>query len=709
MKLLLRFIFGIFLSAAFSAEATHIAGGQITYKCLEHGNFEFTVSIIRDCGGNTAGFGNTSITLNGPHGTTSLPLVASFDFGPRCASATSMTCNPPSTGLGSAGAQSKFIFKGIVNLAALSPAPVSVGYTFWVTLPCCRSNVISNSLAVSGSQSLVVRMYRFTDPLTGNALSPAQLCDASPDFLQDQAMVFLNNPQDTIRLQHSGFDRNLEDSLVYRVIAPLNDQRIPYAFTSPYSLSNPIPGLLGPNVVGAGNFPINPANGEVVFMPSVLGSFVMPVQILAFRRGQLIAEVTRDQIIRVVPYSTGTPPTIPGSNVAFMQRAPQILPPASLVSGQNGFVWDFYAGDTVRLFLRANDYFPSLSGDPSVPSTWVPVLNPLRLALNGPMISTDHVAATGCALPNCASMRGLLDPLPPTPIAQLPVNLQQGNGLLVGQGYGGVVETGAQFHWATSCALMPAIGGIVPFQFRVIAMDSACLLEGRNDATVTVRLHDLPLTTAPLLTRLSFDTVHLEYTLHFRPNIDTVSIDPFDRDNFPQLSPAALKARSVGRRLASFGSYRIYRSNQAQGPWQWIGETTRPFDSTFTDSSVFAVGHTVFYQIRSISGCAAQEVSGNTLSATFSFTSVPQLVGRISIQLVPNPGRDWYRLQGLEGAFLPKVWQLRDMQGRVVKQIMVPASSATFAFDMSDLPAGVYLLQSAEVGTHFRLMHQPGQ
>ena len=702
-------ILGIFLLFGMQVRATHIAGGQITYNCLEQGNFEFTVTIIRDCGGNTAGLGNTEITLRGPHGTTNLPLVASFDFSPRCASGLTMACNPPSTGLGAAGAQSKFIFKGIVNLASLPPAPVNTGHTFWVTLPCCRSSSITNSLAVNGSQALVVKMYRYTDPLSGNALSPAQLCDASPDFLQDQALVFMNNPLDTIRLQHSGFDRNLEDSLVYSIMAPLNDQRIPFAFTHPYSLTNPIAGLLGNAVVGAGNSPINPRNGEVVFTPSILGSFVMPVQISAFRDGQLISEVTREQIMRVVPYNTGTPPTIPiGNTPLFTQRAPQILTPGSLVSGQSGFVWDFYAGDTVRLALGAEDYFPFLTGDPATPSTWVPVMNSLRVALNGPMISTDHVAATGCALPNCATMRGLFDSLPPAPSTLLPVSLQQGNGITVGQGYAGLALTGTQFHWATSCALIPANGQTVPFHFRVIAMDSACVLEGRNDATVTIRLRNLPLTPAPNLTKLAFDSVRLQYTLHFASNIDTTSTDVLDRDNFSNLSPAALKARSVNRRLASFQSYRIYRADGMQTPWVLVGATANPFDSVFVDTTLFTASHQVFYRVVAVSGCGSSELGSNTLQATFNSTSVQDLAKHFNhVRLMPNPGRDFYRLQADEGHFLPRRWELRDVQGRLLETYNLQEGTASHELDLSSRATGVYLLHATEVGKAIRLVHQP--
>lgn len=700
------FIFlSLFLLLAMQAKATHTTGGEITYRCLGQGRYEFTVVVIRDCGVNTAPFNMNTIALRGPHGTATLPLVSAVDVSPRCANNTTLVCSSPATGLGIAGSQAQFTFRGIINLSALPPAPATNGYSFWVNLPCCRSNAINNSLASAGSQGLEAKLYRYTDPRTGQALSPAQLCDASPRFLQDQAAVFLNNPNDTIRMQHSGFDADAQDSLVYSVVPPLNEQRVPFAFTHPYSLNNPIPGLLGPQI------PINPKNGEVVFSPNTLGSFIMPVQIKAYRQGQLISEVTREQVLRIVPYGAGMPPTIPPSIYApFVQRAPQILPPVSVWSSQTGFNWEFYAGDTVHLNLRANDYFPTLTGDPLQPSTWVSVTNLIRLAVYGSMVSNNHVSATGCLLPPCATLRSITDPMFPAPSQNLPVSIALGNGINIGQGYNAAAELGAVFVWPTSCNSIPQIGDRTGFDFqvRLTALDTSCAVEGRSDATFTVRLRNLPLVPAPRLTKLAFDTASLRYTLYYAPNIDTSSTDVLDRDNFPHLSAAALKARSVNRRLASFQSYRIYRADGMQSPWVLVGATANPFDSVFVDTTLFTGSHQVFYQVVAVSGCGSGELGSNTLQATFNSTSVQDLAKHFNhVRLMPNPGRDVYRLQADEGHFLPSRWELRDMQGRLLATYNLQEGSASHELDLSSRATGIYLLHATEVGKAIRLVHQP--
>ena len=39
----------LFLSFLQKSFATHIVGGEITYKCLGHNNFEITLTVYRDC------------------------------------------------------------------------------------------------------------------------------------------------------------------------------------------------------------------------------------------------------------------------------------------------------------------------------------------------------------------------------------------------------------------------------------------------------------------------------------------------------------------------------------------------------------------------------------------------------------------------------------------------------------------------------------
>src|SRR5690606_8042292 len=104
--------------------------------------------------------------------------------------------NATTTGGKSTGSIGKIIFEsGTVNLSSLAPAPVGTGYTWIATsIPCCRNQNNNTSNCNNGGQNLVLRitMHQYVDA-TGTALTPAQICDNSPSFLEDTAAVTIAN------------------------------------------------------------------------------------------------------------------------------------------------------------------------------------------------------------------------------------------------------------------------------------------------------------------------------------------------------------------------------------------------------------------------------------------------------------------------------------------------------------------------------------
>lgn len=114
--------------------ASHVLGGDISYRCLGNGIFEFTVTVYRDCNPNSAVWNTTSLNLSGPI-PGSVALISSTDVSTRCASNTTFSCNPPSTGYGQNGSISRFIYRGNLNLSSLAAAPAT-GYTWFVSFPC---------------------------------------------------------------------------------------------------------------------------------------------------------------------------------------------------------------------------------------------------------------------------------------------------------------------------------------------------------------------------------------------------------------------------------------------------------------------------------------------------------------------------------------------------------------------------------------------
>ena len=239
-----------FVWPAGPAKASHILGGEITYRCLGNGLFEFTIKVYRDCNG--IPWTQTAMALQGPQGTTNLPIIPGSpdDISPRCPGSTYLSCNPPTSATGqNQGSVARYVFRGIVDLSALGPAPPA-GYTFNTTqagngIPCCRPT-IDNSTADNGSQTLMVKMFPYRDPNTNLLLSPAQLCDNSPEFATDPTSFAVLNPVDTIFMQSLAFDPDL-DSTRFGIDFPLGTSvTAPYAYTAPYTVNNPIPGLMQP-------------------------------------------------------------------------------------------------------------------------------------------------------------------------------------------------------------------------------------------------------------------------------------------------------------------------------------------------------------------------------------------------------------------------------------------------------------------------------
>lgn len=616
--------------------AAHILGGEITYRCLGNGMFEFTVVVIRDCGNALSpGFHNGFITLSGPISAVSLPLVSSVDLSPRCATNLSLNCNPPQNATGAPGSLAKFVFRGNVNLSNLGPTPQQ-GYTFSAALPCCRGE-INNSNANNGSLAIQVKMFPFIDPSssTRQAFRPSQLCDVSPVFMSDPMPVFVVNPFDTIHYQAMASDSNSTDSLVYAIEPPYSSSLVPFAFTAPYSLSRPIPGLLDSTLLPAAYLPIHPNSGELVFRPIIPGSFAFSLKVTAYRSGQKIAEIRRETSFKVIPNPAGSPyPFVPmGAESPFSQRAPVILPPAKQANGQGSFEVKVYAGDTLNLPHKATDFYPTIAGLVQDPNTWVGVAQQISLAVTGDQLSTQNSTSTGCDLPPCVTLRGAFDAPYPQAAQQPPTIQTRGNGLPIGLGYATPIEVGARLVWPTTCqdlADSTAAGGYAAsreVRLALHAFDENCPIEGYSSRPLSLQLVPPPPPAAPVL--LGITRVNGRNALTWSANIDTLTIDPLDTLNAPQLSlpgdAAVALAKSVARRKRLFAGIRVFKSLQLAGPYVEVAFVTGNQSITWEDTSAQLGSH---YYLQAVSNCMnAVSGSSDTLSACQSNLQLSILQG----------------------------------------------------------------------------------
>lgn len=628
-------------------QASHLLGGEISYKCLGGGQFEFTIKVYRDCAG--IPWSQTALALQGPHGTTNLPILPGSpeDISPRCPGNNYLSCNPPANASNqNQGSVARYIFRGTVDLSALGPAPPA-GYTFHTTqsgngIPCCRPE-INNSTASNGSQTLVVKMFPYRDPITNVTLTPAQLCDKSPEFATDPTAFSTLNPIDTIYLQSLAFDADL-DSTSFGIDFPLGTSpTAPYSYNNGYSQGNPLPGLLGPPLVSAVNFPINLTTGEIVYKPTTQGTFVTIIKVSAFRCGQKIAEVYRDFSLKILPNPPVSPPVFNPSGPLggiFSQRPPIIESPFPAIGGIPTFEGTFYAGDTIESFINVADPFPSLSGNPNNPATWVPLQQTVNVFVRGSQLATNFPALNNCAQPPCARLQRITDnSLPPNPPAFAINTINYGNGTPAGNGFSGLVQSGVKLVWATDCSNLPKSLGVCGVQnssnkFQINAFDDNCPIEGRDSRVYTYKLMNVRELGTVKLRGVSVAPTNDSVTIYWdnplggppsgsNPGalIDTVTIDPLDILNYGTQTSAYQRAKSVARRKYSFKAYRLYRraldryTGALAGNWEKVDSLLVVDSSKIVDAtpSLNLTDFDYMYRVGVVSRCDSVEYISDSL------------------------------------------------------------------------------------------------
>jgi PKD repeat protein len=267
--------------------ASHIVGGEFTYKCIGVNRYEFTLNLYRDClppsqgGGNPAALneddpafitifnGNTFYRVDSIPASSSITVPVNF----------SNDCinNPPNTCI------NRLQFRYSVTLPA-SPS----GYTI-LSQRCCRNGSINN-ISNPGNTGAT---YQCKIPPSNVA------CNNSADFLNYPPQVIcINNP---FVYDHSAFDAD-GDSLSYEFCNaiqgadPNNPKpKITGGFLPALNSVNYISPLNGLNPMsGNPQIKIDPVTGIITGTPNLLGRYVVNVCCHEWRNGVLINTVNRE-------------------------------------------------------------------------------------------------------------------------------------------------------------------------------------------------------------------------------------------------------------------------------------------------------------------------------------------------------------------------------------------------------------------------------
>lgn len=310
-KSMLRFAFilssTLFLASQ-DAGATHIVGGDLTYRCLGNNLYEIRLTVRRDC------------FLGAPDAQFDNPASVGFFDG---------VTNQLLEFVGFAGQlQMNYNEDDTLNQILVSDCSVVSGdvcvhqttYVDTIFLPyrasgyimayqrCCRNSSLNNVLNPLGTgMTLIAELSGF-----------AQLeCNSSPQFsAYPPIYICVNKP---INFLHFAIDSE-NDSLVYSLCAPYaggdqvnnrpqpppNPPYNPINFRPPYSLTN---------LLGGTPLQINPVTGELTGTPNAIGQFVVGICVTAYKDGVMTGTTRRDfqynvRMCRDVPVAQFTAPTL---------------------------------------------------------------------------------------------------------------------------------------------------------------------------------------------------------------------------------------------------------------------------------------------------------------------------------------------------------------------------------------------------------------
>ncbi|MEP7269650.1 MAG: PKD domain-containing protein [Saprospiraceae bacterium] len=288
-----------FLLIADHAQATHIVGGNISYRCLGRNTYEINVTIRRDCfnGDPEAFFDDPAsvgifdqsgqlLTQYGVKGQLLMRLKINDTLS-----------EPIMESLCSLDGINSFCFHE-TRYSATITLPVRAGGYYFEYQRCCRNMPLVNIVApLETGASWIVHI---------NDEAQA-VCNSSPEF-KNWSPIFLcvGQPYD---FDHSATDED-GDSLVYKLWTPYsgatknfpkpqppnNPDFKQISWLAPYSESN----MLGD---GGSRLTIDSRTGKLNAIPNTLGQFLIGVLVEEYRNGKLLSTVHRDYEVKVLDCS----------------------------------------------------------------------------------------------------------------------------------------------------------------------------------------------------------------------------------------------------------------------------------------------------------------------------------------------------------------------------------------------------------------------
>jgi len=301
------------------ANATHVMGADITYKCLDTLKFEFIIKYYRYCGG--VPFGNPSnitkliCTKTGASQGVSLTRQSIRDVTPVCATATK-PCNPSNTSRTGDGIEEHY-YKVTIDF---NKAP----YSNLVKNGCCEIRLETgqccrNSNITSGAANQNFYTYATVDLCKAPCnSSPALTTEPIAYLCCNQPFYYNNGASDTANF----------DSLSYSFANPLRGWNNKIAYSGNYTYKFPFdtyyPGTLkppykNPNANPPIGISLDEETGDLIFTPVKCDEITVAVlQVTEWRKNaktgkmEVIGVTRRDMQFITKQCPGNNPPVIKG-------------------------------------------------------------------------------------------------------------------------------------------------------------------------------------------------------------------------------------------------------------------------------------------------------------------------------------------------------------------------------------------------------------
>lgn len=284
---LLMFRFVLFALLSFCTKtallATHIVGGEITYRCLGNDSYEITLTVYRDCYNGDPWFDNpATVGIYENNSDSILVKKLSLPYSALSNDTLPVILSNPCLSVPPDVCVHKATYRTLTTL------PFNPNGYIIVYQRCCRNKLIRN----------------LPDPLNTGISFIAEisaesqlLCNRGAKFdYWPPVAICVHHP---INFDHSGSDAD-GDSLAYRLCTPLFGPDSlrpapnpplapPYQeviwLDPPYNLSN---------ILGGDPLSIDPHSGFMTGIPNTIGNFVVGVCVDEFRDGALLSTTRRD-------------------------------------------------------------------------------------------------------------------------------------------------------------------------------------------------------------------------------------------------------------------------------------------------------------------------------------------------------------------------------------------------------------------------------